>query len=257
MISSLLLYQGDATDQYRVDYQRINKQSVARLQKTIGELEARSQRLDEFAKQVIRLAELDSSKFLFSKRTARGGLNRQSSMDQSGDHLSHSQIRQDINFLKKRLTEQTDQLLDINELLSSRALGRLKANSTQRPVKTGYVSSRFGQRRDPFTGRKRHHSGLDIAAPAGSPVYSIAAGKVSYSGWKGGYGRVVEITHENGLISRYAHLQLALVRKGQTIDRGKRIARVGSSGRSTGPHLHLEILKNNRAVNPEKYIKLY
>jgi len=122
------------------------------------------------------------------------------------------------------------------------------------PVKNGNLSSKYGIRKDPFNGRKRMHHGIDIAAKTGSNIYPLGKGKVIYSGRKSGYGNIVEIRHGKNIVSRYAHIKKSFVKKGQVIDRNDIIAQVGSTGRSTGPHLHLEILINEKTIDPEIFL---
>jgi murein DD-endopeptidase MepM/ murein hydrolase activator NlpD len=117
------------------------------------------------------------------------------------------------------------------------------------------TSSTFGNRKDPFTGRLAFHSGIDYAAPNGSTVMSAGAGKVTFVGQMSGYGNAVEITHGNGLVTRYGHLSSFLVKEGQSVSTGTPIARVGSTGRSTGPHLHFEVRRTDNAVDPARYLK--
>jgi murein DD-endopeptidase MepM/ murein hydrolase activator NlpD len=119
----------------------------------------------------------------------------------------------------------------------------------------GWISSYFGQRPDPFTGRNAFHRGLDFAGPAGSQVVSVASGVVTFSKDRFGYGRTVEINHGNGYVTRYAHNQKALVAVGDTVQKGQPIALIGSTGRSTGPHLHFEVLRNGRAVDPMSFVR--
>ncbi|MEO0144356.1 MAG: M23 family metallopeptidase [candidate division WOR-3 bacterium] len=120
----------------------------------------------------------------------------------------------------------------------------------------GIIISNFGYRNDPFTGEYKMHEGIDIAAPIGTPVYASANGVVIFSGYKEGYGLCVEISHKNGIITRYAHLSRSLVRVGQEVKRGEIIGKVGSTGRSTGSHLHYEVIVNGIARNPMNYIIL-
>ena len=115
-------------------------------------------------------------------------------------------------------------------------------------------SSNFGNRKDPFTGSRAFHSGMDFAAPSGTTVMSAAAGVVTYVGTKSGYGMVVEVTHDNGLVTRYAHLSGYLAREGQAVNTGTPIAKVCSTGRSTGPHRHFEIRKSDEAINPKAFL---
>jgi murein DD-endopeptidase MepM/ murein hydrolase activator NlpD len=118
------------------------------------------------------------------------------------------------------------------------------------------TSSTFGNRKDPFTGRMAFHSGLDYAAPAGTKVYSAGAGTVTFVGQKSGYGNVVEVTHSSGLVTRYGHLSGFIAKEGQKVQAGTPIAKVGSTGRSTGPHLHFEVRRTDNAVDPARYLKV-
>lgn len=123
------------------------------------------------------------------------------------------------------------------------------------PAPGGQLSSAFGSRRDPFTGRHEFHGGVDFRAPSGTPIHAVAGGRVVASGWEGGYGRVVEIDHGNGFRTRYAHNQANLVKAGQTVKRSQVIARVGSTGNTTGPHVHLEVLRAGRRMDPAEYLR--
>lgn len=121
----------------------------------------------------------------------------------------------------------------------------------------GKVTSKFGYRSNPFTNRGREmHSGVDLKGNTGDPVKATATGKVTFAGYDGDYGYVVKVKHQNGYETRYAHLSKTKVKQGQSIDAGKTIGLLGSTGRSTGSHLHYEILKNDKKINPEKYFKL-
>lgn len=116
------------------------------------------------------------------------------------------------------------------------------------------MSSTFGNRRDPFTGGRAFHSGIDFPAPRGTEVLSAGYGKVTFVGEKAGYGNLVEITHSTGLVTRYGHLSSFIAKEGQIVEKGTPIARVGSTGRSTGPHLHFEVRLGDSAVDPLKYL---
>lgn len=119
----------------------------------------------------------------------------------------------------------------------------------------GRISSHFGERNDPFTGQKRMHHGLDLAAPAGTPVRAAADGIVRFAGKRGGYGNVVIVEHADGTETRYAHLRDLSVKRGASVAAGENIATVGSTGRSTGPHLHFELRRNGEAVAPEEWMR--
>ena len=123
------------------------------------------------------------------------------------------------------------------------------------PVKTGWISSPFGQRVSPFTGFKQFHKGIDIASTQGSEIFSIGPGIVTFAGKKGGYGNLVEVKHLNGFISRYGHCSQVLVKTGELVSKEQMIAYVGSSGRSTGAHVHIELRKNNIPIDPKPFIQ--
>ncbi len=150
---------------------------------------------------------------------------------------------------------------DANKLLES--LERLKEAKRAidlapifMPLSGSYrLSSRYGKRSDPINGRRAFHSGNDYAAPYGSDVRSAGDGVVIFAGLKGGYGKAVEIKHKNGIITRYAHMSAYLVRKGQNVRAGDLIGKVGSSGRSTGAHLHFEVRSTDKALDPNKFLQ--
>jgi len=118
------------------------------------------------------------------------------------------------------------------------------------------ISSRYGARKDPFTGRKAVHGGLDFRAKTGVAVLATGSGKVTKAGRLGGYGKLVEIKHANGITTRYAHLSRILVKVGQVVVKGKTVGKVGSTGRSTGPHLHYEVRHSGKTVDPLKYVRM-
>ncbi len=134
----------------------------------------------------------------------------------------------------------------------TRELNRLRTFPTGMPLMPGgfRLSSGFGMRTDPFTGMIGRHDGLDFTSAIGAPILATADGVVSRSGWEDTYGNIVEITHAEGFLTRYAHISTRLVKEGQRVKRGDRIAEVGSTGRSTGPHLHYEVFHQGRVINP-------
>ncbi len=123
------------------------------------------------------------------------------------------------------------------------------------PASIEKITSGFGYRRDPFNGNGAMHSGIDFKGAHGSPIFAAAMGKVSYAGWRSGYGKVVEVTHGNGLMTRYAHLSRIGAKVGQRVEAGDTIGGLGSTGRSTGPHLHFEVRNNDRAVDPRPFLE--
>ncbi|MBI1403905.1 MAG: peptidoglycan DD-metalloendopeptidase family protein [Porphyrobacter sp.] len=123
------------------------------------------------------------------------------------------------------------------------------------PATAQSITSGFGYRRDPFNGRAAMHAGIDFRGPVGSPIFAAADGRVTWAGRRGGYGNAVEITHANGLMTRYAHLSRIDVKVGQLVKAGETVGGLGSTGRSTGPHLHFEVRINNRAINPRPFLE--
>jgi murein DD-endopeptidase MepM/ murein hydrolase activator NlpD len=160
----------------------------------------------------------------------------------------HRQV-DELNTVSQRQETRFGHLLD--QLEGQRNL--LASTPAIRPT-DGWLTSRFGYRTSPFTGRKEFHKGVDIANRKGTNILATADGIVSYTGKKGAMGNVVVIDHGHGLVTRYAHLSETLKRRGETVHRGDVIARMGSSGRSTGPHLHYEVRLNGVPVNPSTYI---
>ena len=132
----------------------------------------------------------------------------------------------------------------------------LAAIPTAMPAASMMLSSGFGYRSDPFTGGGAMHAGLDFKGPVGTPILAAAEGKVVLAGFHGGYGNMIEIRHANGLVTRYAHLSGFNVRSGQMVERGVQIGRMGSTGRSTGSHLHFEVRQNGQAINPRKFLEV-
>jgi murein DD-endopeptidase MepM/ murein hydrolase activator NlpD len=159
----------------------------------------------------------------------------------------------DVDRLLRQLKLQRHSFEEILQRLQDKS-AELNCIPSIRPVDLGYISSGFGKRRDPFTGRISRHEGVDFSARKGSNVYATADGKVRKAGYDRGYGYTIEIDHGNGIITKYAHNQKLLVRRGQTVSRGDVIAYLGDSGRSTAPHLHYEVRVNGAAQNPLKFI---
>lgn len=226
------------------------------LARRLGVLEAESLRLNAFGARIVKMAKLDPEEFAFEEEPPRGGLRGADEQDleftDAGYGISSVEFLGSIDALEKQLIDQRNRLQGILRVLNGRIID-LEVKPNGMPIEKGYISSRFGFRRDPFTGRKRMHKGIDFAGRLGTPVKTVAAGVVQFAGRKGGYGKVVEIDHSDGLVSRYAHLSEIDVKVNQVVKKGDLIAKVGSTGRSTGPHLHLEVLKNGKQQNPAHY----
>jgi len=148
------------------------------------------------------------------------------------------------------------QLIGQMETVATQRRVALMSLPTRVPVVANHLGSTFGNRSDPFTAQIAFHSGIDFSATPGTPIHAAGGGRVSFSGWVSELGNVVEIDHGNGLLSRYAHSSRLLVKQGDLVTPGQLIAEVGSTGRSTGPHLHFEVLKDGMFVDPMQYLNL-
>lgn len=215
----------------------------------VAELQARLTRLDALGARLTELADLDASEFDFSLNVGQGGAE-----DALGDAAyAPPPFMDELDRLSLRL-DSREQLLEVLEqLIGERQLNEAEYLSGM-PVRQGYMSSPFGRRVHPLTGRNTQHKGVDFAAKPGSDVVAVAAGVVSFSGVKSGYGYTVEISHADGYTTLYAHNKSNQVQIGDLVQRGQTIAKVGRSGRASGYHVHFEVTKSGRLVNPASYI---
>jgi murein DD-endopeptidase MepM/ murein hydrolase activator NlpD len=168
-------------------------------------------------------------------------------------HARANQLIGNLRLVEQRLRDRVPRLEALRSIVVRRDLAAA-TKPAGRPIGQGWRSSPFGYRADPVTGRRVLHRGLDYAAKPGSPILAVASGIVADVGVDNGYGRYVEIAHGEGIVTRYAHNKENLVSPGTVVERGSMIARVGSSGRTTGPHVHYEVLVRGRAVNPAEYV---
>lgn len=218
------------------------------LAQRLGHLQAQVMRLDALGSRLTRMAGLDASEFDFSTRPAMGG------PADPGASMQQVDVIGALNTLDSQVAQQSEQLKALQTLLITSQIQSAITPSGW-PVTGGWLSSRFGMRADPFTGRRSLHRGVDIASPMGSAIRAIADGVITYAGEKQGYGMMVEIRHGEGYSTRYAHARTVLVNLGDRIVRGQAVARVGISGRSTGPHLHFEVLRNRVHIDPDQFLQ--
>jgi len=220
----------------------------------IGTMNAHVIRLDALGKRLTDMANLNRGEFNFDRAPAQGGPVL-AGTDGIFDSVAARapDLAKMLDDLTKQIQDRERQLSVLENLISSRDLNR-DIRPDGRPVLQGWISSYFGSRADPFDGRTAFHKGVDFAAPEGAQVVSVAKGVVTWARDRFGYGRVIEINHGNGLVTRYAHNERLLVKVGDTVQRGQAIAAIGSTGRSTGPHLHFEVLKNGRQVDPMSFV---
>jgi murein DD-endopeptidase MepM/ murein hydrolase activator NlpD len=215
----------------------------------IGQLQAQMLRLNALGSRLVSQGNLDSGEFDFSSQPAMGGPQD----ELPGKSVPFNDFIGMLDDLDQELGDREQQLSVLESVLLSRSLSE-RVMPSGRPITDGWLSSRFGKRNDPFTGKRAHHKGLDFAGKKGSDVVAVGDGVITWSGRRSGYGNLVEINHGNGYATRYGHNQRNLVKVGDTVKKGELIALMGSSGRSTGPHVHFEVLRNGKAVNPSRYI---
>jgi murein DD-endopeptidase MepM/ murein hydrolase activator NlpD len=210
----------------------------------LGQLQAQILRLNALGERLTRVAGIDNQEFDFRGLAALRGSAHPAQREENGDMLAT------LDSLDRHVTQQSEQLAALENVLINRQTRRAQLPRGW-PVTGGWLSSHYGIRADPFTGRRSHHRGVDIASPLGSSIKVLGDGVVSYAGKRTGYGLMVEVNHGQGYSTRYAHARKVLVAPGDRVKRGKIIATVGSTGRSTGPHLHVEVLKEGRHLDPE------
>ncbi len=256
----LLKYSSNLADDYRVSkLERENRLLDTQLQdfrQQIDILEHHVQQNFDFQKKARIMANLeDMSEDVVE--VGVGGPNygyvRSLSMLDEGKRTEVIGLKGDIDKLVRQAKFQRENYGEIIRQLSD-AHKRLNATPSIRPVPRGYLSSRFGRRMDPMTGRTSNHYGVDYSARLGTPILATGEGVVTFAGKWASFGLTVEISHGFGFVTRYAHTSKILVKKGQRVKRGDVIARVGSSGKSTATHLHYEVLKDGRKHNPLAYV---
>ena len=223
--------------------------NIDALSAKVGALQAHITRLDALGQLLTRMAGLKQGEFNFSAPPAEGGPEISAPLQ----HVELPNFLDDLDELSTRINSREQQLAVLKGLLMNRAV-QLQARPSGPPVVVGYESSPFGMRIDPFTGELSFHPGIDFAGPEGEPVKSVAAGVVTWAGPRAGYGDMVEIDHGNGYSTLYGHSEKLLVHVGEVVKKGQEIALLGSTGRSTGPHVHFEVLYNGKPVNPAQFV---
>jgi len=231
------------------DVKRVLQEKVNALAMRVGQMNASVIRLDALGKRLTRMANMDDGEFDFGNPPALGGA--ESGAD--GQPAQIPNLTAMVDDLQTQLSSREQQLGVLENLVLTRELNK-QVYPDGRPVQDGWISSYFGRRADPFTGFSAVHKGLDFAAPEGTKVVAVAAGLVTFAGNRSGFGEMVEINHGNGMATRYCHNEKLLVRQGDMIRKGQEVALMGSTGRSTGPHLHFEVLKNGQQVDPLRFI---
>ncbi|SNX61199.1 Peptidase family M23 [Nitrosomonas ureae] len=218
----------------------------------LGHMQAQLIRLDALGERLAESSGIKSPDFLFKEVPGQGG--PRSSLGILGDELTVGEFDDMLQELSTMLDERADKLGALDSLLRFGRITKFVLPS-EMPVETDWYSSGFGYRIDPFTGKRAFHEGVDFAAKTGTPIKAAASGVVIYSDRHSEYGNMVEIDHGGDLVSRYAHASKRIVKLGEVVLQGQKIAEVGSTGRSTGPHLHFEIRHKDKPQNPAKFLK--
>lgn len=236
-------YQKDLINKTRLSAQSDMDALMAR----IGQMQANVTRLNALGERLVAVSHIDAKEFDFKHQPAFGG-----------PHDASSSVTVDfenvLGVLNEQLFSREQQLSLIEDIIMVKQL-ETETRPQGRPIGRGWISSYFGDRPDPFTGKIEMHKGIDFASKAGSDVLAVANGVVTWSGPRYGYGKLIEINHGHGYVTRYGHNAETLVKVGDSVKRGQAISLMGSTGRSTGPHVHFEVLKNDRQIDPIRFVQ--
>jgi murein DD-endopeptidase MepM/ murein hydrolase activator NlpD len=216
----------------------------------VAELQAHLMRLDALGDRLVVVGKLDKEEFDFSVAPPMGGIDE----TLPDGNQSSADLVEDMQQISGLLRDRESKLEQLETLLMTREL-KAEITPSGKPVKKGWLSSGFGRRTDPFSGKKTYHRGIDFAGKRGSDIVAVASGIVTRSERVSGYGNVVEIRHAEGYSTLYGHNQKNLVAEGDMVSKGQTIALLGSTGRSSGPHVHFEVHRNDKIVNPLRYVR--
>ncbi len=235
----------------RDELERLRQRSAAESQavgRQLAAMQARLMRMEALGARVTEVAKLDEGEFSFDEPAPVGGPTAQRESP-----LGWSDLHASLQSLGAQLRARESELEVLESLLRNREYHQ-GTEVAGRPVTWGWMSSSFGKRVDPFSGQMAWHAGVDFAGREGSDVVAVASGVVTFAGKRHGYGLMVEINHGDGYVTRYGHHDSQAVTTGEIVKKGQAIGTMGSSGRSTGPHVHFEVLKHGRHVDPKAYV---
>ena len=231
-----------------IEQARMNAQSdLDALAAHIGQMQANMTRLNALGQRLVVVAKLDSDEFDFENKPAYGGPHE----PDAGTAINLDSVLTDLN---DQLQSREQQLSLLEDVIMRSELKK-EARPAGRPIEKGWISSYYGKRTGPFSGKIEMHKGMDFAGKKGSDVKAVASGVVTWSGDRYGYGNLVEINHGNGYVTRYGHNESIVVKVGDSVERGQTISKMGSTGRSTGPHVHFEVLLNDRQIDPIRFVQ--
>lgn len=227
------------------------RETLSAMAVKVGQMQAKLMRLDSLGERLAKAAGVKPNEIQFDQMPGRGG-----AVSSNPQHdFSLDELNAQLETLARQV-DQRDETLGMLESLVTMEQVQKKLLPSFKPVASGWHSSRFGWRIDPFTGHKAMHEGMDFVAEAGTPIFAAAGGVVSYAGRHPQYGNMIDIAHGNDLVSRYAHASRLLVRVGDFVQSGGKIAEVGSTGRSTGAHLHFEVHHKGIPQNPARFLNI-
>lgn len=218
----------------------------------MGQMQAKLLRIDSVGRRLTELSGIEPQEFLFDQMPGQGG----SVSTVLSQDMSFGEFSDQVESLSRTLDDRLSKLETLDLILRQDRLKK-EMRPTEMPVDVKWFSSSFGPRIDPFTGKRAYHKGIDFVAEVGEAIKAAAGGVVVYSDRHPEYGNMVSVDHGNDLVTRYAHASKRLVKVGQVVKQGEKIAEVGSTGRSTGPHLHFEVRHKGRALNPSRFLKNY
>ncbi len=271
LLPALALLAGYGLGQYRAERQLLPREWAAEMQRQreeiqqlaskarqdmnglavrLGQLQAQAVRLNALGQRLVELGRLDKDEFDFTALPAQGG---PAAATQDGRPIEPPDFLRALEALAAELSDRERKLQAMEAIFMNRGLQE-EVLPAGRPIRRGWISSYFGMRTDPFTGLREFHKGMDFAGKLGSEVIAVASGVVTWAGDRYGYGRLVEINHGNGYVTRYGHNKELRVKVGDVVEKGQVIALMGSSGRSTGPHVHFEVHYKGKPVNPARYL---
>jgi murein DD-endopeptidase MepM/ murein hydrolase activator NlpD len=251
VMSADALHLGEVLAQQKAQISELKQQLQLRVDAMamrLGEVNAHVLRLDALGKRLTEMADIDSREFNFDREPPRGG-----AAEGEGVSAEIPDLSTMLSNLERRVDLRQSQLDALENVILVKELKR-QIHPEGRPVESGFISSYFGEREDPFDGQETFHKGVDFAGTKGEPVVAVAAGVVTWAGERTGFGKLIEINHGDGYVTRYGHNEKTLVSVGQMVKRGDAIGLMGSTGRSTGPHVHFEVLRNGRQVDPLSFI---
>lgn len=224
------------------------RDNVSAMARKLGEMQAQLMRLDALGERVSKMSGIRPEEFNFRELPGRGGAE-----PTAGRQMTLDELRDELDRISRGVEVRADYMNVIEaELMNVQVRRALLPQNT--PLSEGFIGSGFGVRTDPFTGQLAMHAGVDFAAPIGTPIYAAAGGVVASAEWHPAYGNTVTVDHGNDLATLYAHASKITVKPGDIVKRGQKVAEVGSTGRSTGPHLHFEVHVKGVPQNPVKFL---